>query len=307
MKGSSHINLDLCIVVVSYNSKATLKQCIKSLYRFSPVRHSFKVVLVDNNSTDINLTDFEEEFPDLKIIRNSENLGFGMANNIGMANIPARYYYLHNSDAYLKSNILDQVLDILEDNCDIGIAGIPLVFPDLSPQTAAYSYSKPIKWTLQCLLVDKIVKRIAAMNWKPINNLLLKVNIGKSFINTHGKQDTDYSVTFVDWVCGASMLIRNATKNDVGGGFDENIFLYGEDEDICIEAKKQGWKVGILNVDSVIHDFGWGTRNKQSKQVIAYKYNSLVYFINKHFSKLSISWMAMRTLLFVKKFYWSLK
>jgi GT2 family glycosyltransferase len=306
MKGSSQIKLDLCIVVVSYNSKATLEKCIESIYRYSPVRHSFEVVLVDNNSTDINLTDFEKDFPELNIIRNSENLGFGVANNIGMASMPAKYYYLHNSDAYLKSNVLDPALDILDDNDDVGIGGIPLVFPDLSPQTAAYSFSKPIKWILQSFGIDKIVKRIAVMNLRTVNNLLARMNIGRSFINTYGNQSSECVITSVDWVCGAAMLIRNATKNDLGGGFDENIFLYGEDEDICIEAKKKGWKVGVLAVDSVIHDFGWENKNKQSKQVVTYKYNSLVYFINKHFSELSISWLVMRALLLVKKFFWNL-
>lgn len=307
MEKVTNNSYDVCIIVVSFNSKSTLKKCISSIFEHAPKMFSYKVMLVDNASIDGCLGELNRDFPDLDIIVNDKNLGFGAANNIAMNRIDAKFYYLHNVDAYLKSNVLDNALEIMNKDPSIGIAGLPLVFPDFSPQTSAYSYSTPTKWILQIFQIDKMIKLIISADIKFVNKVLSKTKYGKTFVNTHAQhaQIKNEPINFVDWVCGASMIIRKETKIDVGGGFDENIFLYGEDEDICLEASKKNWKICQLNVDSVIHEFGWGKKNKKSRTVSKYKYNSLKVFINKHYKKYSISWAVMRIILSTRYVFWS--
>lgn len=297
------MNLNICIVIVSYNSSSTLIRSIQSIYDYSPDNYDFSVVLVDNASIDKCVELVREKFPNVKVIANSKNLGFGKANNLAMKSTQADFYYLHNSDAYLQRNILDDAVSFMEGNGDIGIVGFPLVYPDYSVQTAAYSRSSPLKWFLQGLKID-VLARILLTKFSFIRriSLLKNSNLTKSF--TRSFDSASESFVDVDWVCGASMLIRDDARIAAGGGFDEDIFLYGEDEDLCLEVKSCGWRVGQLSLTPVIHDFGWGQHKKNSKVVARLKGKSLTYFVNKRFRKYSTSWFLMRFFLFVKRKSW---
>lgn len=300
---------DLVIVIVSYNSSETLFRCIQSIFDYQPKKYAFKVVVVDNASQDDSALLIRSNFPTVELIENDRNLGFGAANNIGMNNVPGRYYYLHNSDAYLQDDVLDNVISKFENNPRIGIAGLPLIYPDYRPQTAAYSFTTPSKWLMQAVGIDKFAKWMMKY---PITSSMLSpvrsVPVAKNYIATHSQNINNnqekLSYTSVDWVCGASMLLREEARVDVNGGFDPNIFLYAEDEDICIEVKKRGWEVVHVNSTPVIHDFGWGKHRKQSKVVARLKADSLKIFIDKHFKKGSASWCMMRFMLAIKRWRW---
>jgi GT2 family glycosyltransferase len=132
--------------------------------------------------------------------------------------------------------------------------------------------------------------------------------VSGSFLQTHSNElSSTPKIRDVDWVCGAAMVIRDETKKQLGGGFDPNIFLYGEDEDICIEAKHLGWKVQQINIEPVIHEFGWGKHKKTSTKVATLKAQSLGVFIDKHFNKYSPSWLSMKFMLWIKKLSWGVK
>lgn len=298
--------VDVAIVVVSYNSSDTLKNCLDSLLKHRPRRHSWRILVVDNASADGSADLVRQGFADVELIASAENLGFGRANNLAMDRQPARYYYLHNADAYLQDNVLDPALDYLDANPETGIAGLPLVFPDHSPQTAAYAFSTPLKWALQAIGLDKIVKRILRSGLvgrfaKPLSRLPL----ARTFVDTHlGPQDREAAAKEVDWVCGAAMIVRNEVKSALGG-FDPRIFLYGEDEDLCIEAAKKGWHIEQIRCTPVIHDFGWGKSGRTSPTVARLKQQSLRYFIDKHFPRWRPSWLAMRVLLWLKGLTWN--
>ncbi len=302
-------SVDVTTVVVSYNSAETLERCLRSLQENAPQVYRSKIVVVDNASMDGSADLVRCQFPDVMLIECTQNLGFGQGNNLGMIEAPARYYYLHNSDAYLQTNILDDVIAKLDFEKNVGIAGLPLVYPDLSPQTAAYSHTTPIKWILQGLGVDKLVKGITKISWlHGVLKPLIRIPVAGSFIQTHSNTVNDgQGFRDVDWVCGASMVLREEVRSSLGGGFDPAIFLYGEDEDICIEAKKLGWRVVQAPVTPVIHEFGWGKHRKQSKIVAQLKADSLKVFVDKHFHQGSVSWWAMNSMLWMKRKAWGVK
>ena len=104
----------------------------------------------------------------------------------------------------------------------------------------------------------------------------------------------------MDWVCGAAMVIQGKFIHAIGG-FDANIFLYGEDEDLCISAHKKSLRVITIDIAPIVHVFGWGG-NRFNQTVAELKYHSLQYFISKHFT--GISALMMRILLPVQIFGW---
>lgn len=275
----------IAVVIVAYNDSDTIEKTLKSVKHFG--FGDYKIIVVDNQSSD-GTADLVRRFLDIKLIVNSSNIGFGAANNIGMNSIDAEYYLLLNSDAYLQDGKIYKALDYLDANSDVGIAGIPLVYPDGSPQTSAYAFSAPVKWTLQLFHINKFIAWLLGFNMSGrLVDLMCRNHIAKTFINSYNMSvkesdaaDGALKGETVDWVCGAAMIIRRLTFEKTGG-FDEKIFMYGEDEDICLRAHALGFKVERISATPVVHDFGWGQNRKNGYAKI--KHDSLRYFIRKHY------------------------
>jgi GT2 family glycosyltransferase len=298
---------DVTIVVVTYNSEHFVRGCIGSLLRYFPTDFSAEIVVVDNASQDETVAIIKNEFPTVRLIEAPKNLGFGKANNLAMMEIPARYYYLHNADAYLQSNGLDVALRMLDESPEIGIAGLPLVFPDGSPQTGAYGFTTPMKWFLQGIGARKVAKWIASSERaKCLRRALLRISMAETYIRTHSSvENMPEEIVDVDWVCGAALILREEVRQDLSGGFDPDIFLYGEDEDMCIRAHQSGWRVSQLPVYPVIHEFGWGSSGKSSPVVSRLKAESLKFFIDKHFKRGRPKWLLMRSMLWIQEKRWN--
>ena len=287
----------ISIILVSYNSAETIERSVASLLEYAPqCRHD--IVLVDNASTDGSADLIAARFPNVHIIRNSGNVGFGVANNIGMSAFPADVYYLHNTDAYLQADVLGVAVEVMREG-GYGIAGLPLVYPDGSPQSSSYSFTSPSKWLLQDLKVDRAVKRLATvpgvggLMWSLLSNF--KISRGLAALQEAPQKSTEKaSVEPVDWVCGAAFLLTHDTLVATGG-FDPKIFLYGEDEDLCRSARDHQIRVGqIRGVVPVIHDFGWGKSKKVNPAVVRLKRESLLYCVGKWFPSRSLSAAMMR-------------
>ncbi|NLR41490.1 glycosyltransferase family 2 protein [Novosphingobium sp. ERW19] len=291
--------VDIAIILVSFNSEDTLARSIESVIKYCPKRYSFKVMVVDNCSTDRSV-DIVRSFSGVTLLENGSNLGFGTANNVGMRHINARYYYLHNIDAYLCDNVLDIAVSAMDEQADIGVLGLPLVYPDRSPQTSAYSFSSPSKWILQEIGAPKLIRYLlSTFMGEKLIPVLERLPHGRTFVNTFGRSaesHCDNSLICVDWVCGAAMLVRRRAFIACGG-FDETIFLYGEDEDLCRVLKSKNFLTFQLQCTPVIHEFGWGKHHKQSGSVSDLKFNSLRVFLRKHFKYMSASWIIMRFIL----------
>ena len=136
----------LTAIVVTYNCQDTITACLSSLKDNLPL--DTQVVVVDNNSSDKTvelIQQFVEEtgFSELVLYPLLENLGFGAGNNYAMSRHASEYFYLHNGDAYLQSKkTLEDALNLFEAEQNIGIIGLPLIFPDGSVQTAAYPFHR---------------------------------------------------------------------------------------------------------------------------------------------------------------------
>lgn len=308
--------IDVLFVVVTYNSEKYIEQCVKSIEEVM-VRSGnivFRACVVDNSSIDGTreiLNRLERCHSWLSTILLNKNVGFGAGNNAAIKRHFSKSYFLLNVDAYLIGDSISPALAALNQDNRIGVIGVPLVYPDGTPQSSAFTSSSWHRWLLLILGIRPLV--IWLLKYQIIKKALMLSSYSRNFANTHGKplgsvsmpsnSAVAYSakVSDVDWVSGAAMILT-APLVQHSGGFDENIFLYGEDEDICITAKALGYTVKIIDTVPVAHHLGWGASEYKPK-VALMKYTSLKYFIRKNVEG-KFSRFLMRALLPVYVYGW---
>ena len=283
--------VDVAIIIVSYNSEKYIRQCVATVQdKFAGGAYSSSIVVVDNASTDntrLILAELEHASSEIRIIHLDNNIGFGPANNIGFRAVFAGYYVLINADAWLIANSISPVIEAMRSNSNIAVCGLPLVFPDGSPQTYVYRFSSWQRWLLKLLGVGALVAKLVRVPCLAVP--LAHLSFGREFVLNHSrpkltiKQITEkkYSgdLRSADWVCGAAMVIAGDFIRE-SGGFDPALFLYGEDEDLCIAAHRSGRAVAVADVAPVVHFFGWSV-NRFNRHVADSKFRSLHYFIQK--------------------------
>ena len=244
---------DVSIILVNYNTKDLLLNCIKSIYEKTQ-NLKFEIFIVDNNSTDDSCNAIENCYPDVKLIKNDSNLGFGIANNIAIKQSNSKYILCLNTDTLLINNAIKELFDYMENNLDTAVVGGNLYHQDM---TSAYSHYDYINWWNSSLLY-----------W------LLKTSLKKFFSPQELK-----SITDVDFVSGADMFIRKSVLDEVGL-FDENIFMYYEDMDLCKRIKESGYKIKIIPNAKIFHLEGSSCKNflKRTQLSVKGKY----YYVHRH-------------------------
>lgn len=205
------------IIIVTYNGMLWLKKCLDSC-------KNYPVIVVDNNSTDNTISFIEDNYPEVKLIKQSKNLGFGQANNIGInyaLKEGAEYVFLLNQDAYIQPNSIKNLINKSNSNPEYGM---------ISPIHLNGKGDKLDRNFAYYLAYDKNDK----FYFDAINNSLKDI----------------YEVPFVN---AAAWLIPRSTL-DIVGGFDPLFFHYGEDENYCQRVIFHKLKIGVISGSFVMHD-----------------------------------------------------
>jgi N-acetylglucosaminyl-diphospho-decaprenol L-rhamnosyltransferase len=225
--------VDLSIVIVSYNTKELTRHCLECIKKFAK-DISHEVLVTDNSSIDGSADMVAEEFPWVRLIRLSENRGFAGGNIPGMKNASGKYILLLNSDAFLSEGVLHNTISHMDKHHEIGILGCSLINSDGTLQPSARMLPSPLNKILQ------------------ITGLAAHFPKSRFF----GRADFtwwDHSVPrSVGWVVGAFFLIRRKTMEELGF-LDDRYFLYFEEVDYCLSAKRAGWKVVFYPHAHVVH------------------------------------------------------
>ncbi|MCA2734318.1 MAG: glycosyltransferase family 2 protein [Pseudanabaena sp. M135S2SP2A07QC] len=268
------------IILVNFNGEDVLVNCLRSLEKFVP-KHNSEIIVVDNSSHDNSINIIESKFPDVRLIKLPQNLGFGTGNNVGAREAKGDFLLLLNTDTIVTSNFLPHLLELMSSNSDVGIIGPKLVFPDGKFQV---SFSPEISFT------GEIRAKKMHKNSYDENKLYL---IEKNF----------QSIRAVDIVVGAAFFIRKDLF-DLLGGFDERFFMYFEESDLCKRVRDKGYKVLYTPHISIIHLRGHSVKKLSDRMSLEYR-KSQIYYYHKHCQLWEI--FCLRVYLLVKFLYEYLK
>lgn len=221
------------VIIVSFNTCELLRDVLRRTSHQLGVPH--EIVVVDNASRDGSPEMVAREFPDVRLIRNKENVGFGRANNQGMAAARAEVFILLNSDAWpVDSRLGGLAARLLGGEPDVGVLGPRLLEADGRLQASAYHFLTPGRLALEELLLYK---------------LLSPRRRARALLGGYWAHDEERDV---DWVVGACMVVRREAFRQTGG-FDPSIFLYGEEEEWCERIRRAGWRVVFSPTAEVTH------------------------------------------------------
>lgn len=280
VSNSVSYQFDVSIVIVSFNTRDVLEECLRSIYRETDSLQT-QVIVVDNASGDGSPEMIEERFPDVNLIRSEVNLGFGPANNLAIRTAGGRYIVLLNSDAFLTEGALRRSVAHMDNDARVGLGGGRLIGRDGSWQPSARMFPT--------VLGDAIVLSGLAARFP-----------GSRFL---GRADRTWAnqmePTEVDWVPGAYSIIRSEILAKTGL-FDPRFFLYYEEVDLCRRIKQQGYSIWYWPDIAVVHLGGESSRQVRSieisrhgKQLNLWRMRSMLLYYRKHHGP--IAWTAMST------------
>ena len=257
--------MKLSIVIVNYNVKYFLEQCLHSVQNACKGLDA-EVFVVDNNSVDGSVRMVIDKFPDVHLIENKENRGFSFANNQAIRKAAGDYILLLNPDTIVEDDTLRKVVSFMDSHPDAGGLGVKML-------DGKGKYLPESKRGLP-------TPPVAFFKVFGLSALFPK---SKTFGRYHlGYLDKD-SIHEVDVLSGAFMLLRKKVLDQIGL-LDDTFFMYGEDIDLSYRITQAGYKNYYYPETRIIHYKGESTK-KSSLNYIFVFYNAMIVFATKHFSK----------------------
>ncbi len=254
---------DLTIVIVSFNTRELTLECLRSV--FQETRElTFEVIVLDNASTDGSADAIAEAFPQVRLIRSLENLGFARANNVAAEYAQGQWLLLLNPDTVVLDGAIDKLVAFAESHPEAGVFGGRTLFPDgsLNPSSC---WGRMTTWSALCggLGLSYLLKG---------NHWVDPEALGQ------WKRDT---VREVDIVTGCFFLLHRDLWECLGG-FDPAFFMYGEETDLCLRAHKVGVRCLICPEAAIIHYGGASERVRADKMVRLFHAKARLF--RKHWS-----------------------
>lgn len=235
--------MDVSVILVNYNTKDMTRDCLNSIFNFTKDL-DFEVFVVDNNSQDGSSEMIEQEFPQVRLIKNSENKGFGSANNIAIRQSEAKYVFCLNTDTFLVDNSIKKLFDFMEnpENKNVGSCGCQLLDKNMQPQHSYGCYPR----------ISRIIFTLFGLA------LLFPKTYRRIFTQT--KNENDETPYEVEYITGADLFIRKSVLDEVGM-YDEDFFMYFEDSELEYRINKAGYKNVIIPTVHIVHYCGLPPKN----------------------------------------------
>lgn len=262
----------LSVIIVNYNVKYFLEQALRSVEK-AMRGLDCEVWVVDNNSVDGSVTMVQEKFPWVKLISNTENLGFSRANNQAIRESQSEYVLLLNPDTVLQEDSLQKCVGYLDFQTQVGALGVRMI-------DGKGKFLPESKRGLP-------TPRVALYKMTGLSALFPK---SKVFGRYHLKFLDEYETHDVDVLSGAFMMVRSSVLDEVGI-LDEEYFMYGEDVDLSYRIVLGGYRNVYFADTTIIHYKGESTKRKSANYVKLF-YNAMVLFARKHYSSAMAGWFA---------------
>jgi len=251
----------LSIIIVNWNTRDLVMQCLASVYASSPDKS--EVLVVDNASTDGGAAAVSTYFSQVRLIQNRENVGFAQANNQAIQECTGRYILLLNSDTQVLPGGLETLVQFMETHPEAGAAGAQILNPDGSLQLSCYPAPTLTRELWRLLHLDAF--------WPYGEYPMTGWNLE--------------SPREVETMLGACLILRRKAL-DQTGLLDQDYFMYSEEIDLCYRLRRKGWRLYWMPLAKVIHYGGQSTQQVASKMFVQL-YRSKILYFRKHHGRLS--------------------
>lgn len=270
--------VDLSVIVVSFNTRHLLDEMMSSLHSAAE-GCSMQVLVVDNASTDGSPAYILERFPEVELIVNDVNVGFGRANNQAVPRVNGRFVLLLNTDAFAAPGSVAVMLRQMRDNPHCGVMGLRAVGRDGAPQPSCRYFPTPL---------NTFLWRTGLYRWAPWVRLVDDMAWDHQTLRA------------CDWVTGCLYLVRREVIDQVGL-FDPRFFLYFEEVDHCRRVKAAGWQVLYCPGPSVVHLGGESAKTvsqltSTGRQISAVQIESELLYFRKHYGVVGVASALMLSL-----------
>ena len=249
-------SVDLSVVIVNWNTRELVLQCLEFLYRTTEGL-PMEVFVVDNGSHDGSVEAIRNDFPGVILVENEENLGFARANNKALRRARGKYSLLLNTDTILQDGTVMALLKFMEETPKAAIGGAQLLNPDGSKQNSVDNF--PTLWS------------------EGLNKSLLRLVFPRRFPSKRRSLSRPIEV---ESVIGACAVVRKKAVEEVGF-MDEDYFLFMEETDWCYRMRTKGWKVYLIPHAAAIHLQGSTAARVKARAKVEY-YRSRYLFFQKH-------------------------
>lgn len=281
---------DVSIIIVSYNTKEILRECLASI-KNSKIKSSYEVLVVDNDSSDGSNDMVKKDYPDIELIENKENAGFSKANNIGIKKSQGKYVLFLNSDTIVYENSIDKVLEFMDQHSQVGAATCRVELPNGHIDDASHR-GFPTPWN-------------SFSHFSGFSKLFSKTRLFGGY--GLGWENVD-SIHEIDALAGAYMMVRREAGEQVGW-WDEDFFWYGDDLDFCYRLKEKGWKIYYVPIAKILHYKGVSGGLKEISQHLTKadpatrkkarqaRFEAMKMFYHKHYRSkypFLLNWIVLR-------------
>lgn len=276
--------MKLSIIIISYNTKGLLADCINSIENCLK-QLAYEILVVDNNSTDGSVELLKSQFPKVKLIENNYNAGFAKANNQGLLFCSGEYILLLNSDTLVLGDAIDKLVKFMNKHKEAAICGPRLLNSDKTLQ-------------LPCRRgFPRLINSISYFSG--LSKVFPKSRVLGSYLMTYMDSSVDHEV---DALSGACLLVRRDVLNTIGGLLDEAYFMHFEDIDLCYRAKKSGYKVYYVHDAEVVHLKGQSSKLRSEGVTRNFFDSAFVYFKKNYKKENLVAYVAMKLLIIGMKY-----
>jgi len=264
--------MDLSIIIVNYNVKHFLEQCLHSVNK-ALSNIDAEVFVVDNNSVDGSCKMIKDKFPWVKLIENKINYGFSKANNQAIEISSGEFCLLLNPDTLVEEDTFLKCINFMRENKDAGALGVHMI-------DGSGNFLPESKRSLPTPSVA-FFKIFGLSALFPKSKLFSRYHLG------YLDKDKNH---IVEVLSGAFMFIRSSVLEKTGN-LDEDFFMYGEDIDLSYRITAEGYKNYYFSETSIIHYKGESTKKSSVNYVLVF-YNAMIIFAKKHFTKKNASYFS---------------
>lgn len=261
------MSVELSIIIVNWNTKELLEQCLYSLRQHCGGPEN-EMIVVDNASGDGSADMVRNLFPEVKLIEAGSNLGFGRANNLAIPYSTGRHVLFLNPDTIMLKGTTEKMLKFMQDNQHVGALGCKMKSPPDSHFPDAEAHDLGLQW-YPSLLTELF--SVLFLTYKTIQ-------VFKKFLPYQAPSKSGYVVKLF----GGCLMVRKKVLESVGS-FDERFFMYVEDADLSRRIVNAGWKLYYMSEAEIIHIVGKASEKAGSSFSFIMKCESVYKYMDKYY------------------------